>query len=70
MNRAYESEKPKFEAHPSNKWTQNQEKTNGSNTKNKKYNYCTIKKTKILKNPKSLICKIEIEIQTNPNRQI
>ena len=42
MNRAYESKKQKLEAHPSNKWTHNQEKTNGSNIKNQKYNYCTM----------------------------
>ena len=41
MNRAYESKKPKLETHPSNKWTHDQEKTNGS-IKNKKYNYCTM----------------------------
>ena len=42
MNRAYESKKPKLEAHPSNRSTQNQEKTNRSNTKNKKYGHCTM----------------------------
>ena len=34
-------EKPKLEAHPNNKWTQNQEKTNGSNTKNLLHNELT-----------------------------
>ena len=46
-------EKPKLEAHPSNRWTQNQEKTNGSNTKKFTAQWTHPNSPKLQMNPES-----------------